>query len=327
MTDAPTPERQLFKNAFDFLGKCDNVFEQHRPELHRYCLSLTSNVWDAEDLSQEAMVRVYGAMGYQHNGIGNPRAYLFRVATNVWIDWNRRREPDVMDNLPETAAQSATPQSPVADDVREALGRLATKLPPRERAAVLLADVFGYSMDEAAGMLGVSTGAVKTALHRARARLAESAKSKGAASGDALPARYAVPVDEALVDAFVNAFNARDVDALVALMLPGVQAQVIGATEGYDGKAARAIFTHTFGGQPAADIGGPRAEKTMYGGEPIVVLWHSPKDGKLHAGDIVRLETSGGKCSLLRHYCFCPDTLKLVFESLGLPHETRGYHF
>ena len=62
-----------------------------RPALHRYCRRLTGNLWDAEDLVQETLLRAFGTLGSLHQRVENPRAYLFRAATNVWIDTLRRR--------------------------------------------------------------------------------------------------------------------------------------------------------------------------------------------------------------------------------------------
>ena len=63
-----------------------------RPVLHGYCRRLTGNLWDAEDLVQDTLLRAFGQWGVTAPTIRNPRAYLLRTATNVWIDRLRRRE-------------------------------------------------------------------------------------------------------------------------------------------------------------------------------------------------------------------------------------------
>ena len=62
-----------------------------RPDLHRYCCRLTGNVWDGEDLAQDTLLRVFGQMGKLDADLENPRAYLLRSATHLWIDRMRRR--------------------------------------------------------------------------------------------------------------------------------------------------------------------------------------------------------------------------------------------
>src|SRR6185295_7110602 len=66
----------------------------HRPALHGYCRRLTRNLWDAEDLAQDTLLRAFGRWGVSYPEIRDPRAYLFRTATNVWIDELRRRETE-----------------------------------------------------------------------------------------------------------------------------------------------------------------------------------------------------------------------------------------
>ena len=68
-----------------------DFFTPFRPELYRYCRRLTRDVWDAEDLVQDTMVRGFGVLSNVHRPISNPRAYLIRVATNLWTDSLRHR--------------------------------------------------------------------------------------------------------------------------------------------------------------------------------------------------------------------------------------------
>ena len=68
-----------------------DVVAPFRPELHRYCLGLCGNLWDAEDLVQDALLRGFGTLGAVHQRNANPRGYLVRIATNLWIDRARRR--------------------------------------------------------------------------------------------------------------------------------------------------------------------------------------------------------------------------------------------
>ena len=62
-----------------------------RPALYQYCRTLTGNLWDADDLVQEAMLRCFGTLGVGQDEIKDPRAYLLRIAANAWIDWQRRK--------------------------------------------------------------------------------------------------------------------------------------------------------------------------------------------------------------------------------------------
>jgi RNA polymerase sigma-70 factor (ECF subfamily) len=63
-----------------------------RPALFAVCRRLTGNLWEAEDLVQDTLLRSFATLGSVHHEIRNPRAYLLRTATNLWIDTIRRRE-------------------------------------------------------------------------------------------------------------------------------------------------------------------------------------------------------------------------------------------
>jgi RNA polymerase sigma-70 factor (ECF subfamily) len=83
--------------------------ESLRPDLHRYCRSLTGSVWDAEDLVQDTLLRGFAKLGEFSNPIDNPKAYLFRIATNLWVDRFRRQElpQKIGDSTPSSPEQSA----------------------------------------------------------------------------------------------------------------------------------------------------------------------------------------------------------------------------
>src|SRR5262245_2713701 len=99
----------------------------------------------------------------------NPRAYLTRIATNLWIDRVRRRELErsvLAGEMEEATVLGHDAGDASTDEVRDAARALPVRLTPRERAAVLMKDVLDLSLDETASILKTSTAAVKAALHR-----------------------------------------------------------------------------------------------------------------------------------------------------------------
>src|SRR5262245_55125684 len=80
------------------------TFEPLRPELYRYCRYLTRNAWDAEDLVQDALARSLVTLGRLFQEIDNPRAWLFRVASNLWIDRQRRLREEPREDVGARAA-------------------------------------------------------------------------------------------------------------------------------------------------------------------------------------------------------------------------------
>src|SRR5919204_3686989 len=83
-----------------------------RPALYGYCRRLAGNAWDAEDLAQDTLLRAFGQWGVTYPPIRNPRAYLLRIATNVWIDTLRRRETEARGpSSGDAAAAGASPEA------------------------------------------------------------------------------------------------------------------------------------------------------------------------------------------------------------------------
>jgi RNA polymerase sigma factor (sigma-70 family) len=174
-----------------------------RPALHGYCRRLAGNLWDAEDLVQDTLLRAFGQWGVTNGGIREPRAYLLRTATNVWIDTLRRRQTEARapDASPEDEpAPSADPA--ISSEMRDAGTRLLHWLAPRERAALVLKEVFEMSLEEIAELLATTTGAVKAALHRGRERLRNPDRT--------VATRRSAPSAE-IVDRFIERYDAEDV--------------------------------------------------------------------------------------------------------------------
>ena len=190
--------------------------ERLQAALGRYCMSLTESRWEAEDLAQEAWLKALGSEPALAHA--NPEAYLLRIARNAWIDRarsqaSRRR---MLQAVRGTAEPHALPdESRIGTEL--ALQALLATLSPLQLAVFLLRDACGYSTAETALRLGLTVGAIKAALHRARAALpaARDALLRGT-----LPA----PKDEGLRDvlrALAIAYEGGDADGMLALALAG----------------------------------------------------------------------------------------------------------
>ena len=123
----------------DFL----DTYEPLRSDLYRYCRHLTRSPWDAEDLAQDALARAFVTLGQMGHAPPNPRAWLFRVASNLWIDRTRRGKRE--EPLTAEVAEAGASREPMA--AREAAGTLLGQLSPQERAAVVLKDVFDLPLE------------------------------------------------------------------------------------------------------------------------------------------------------------------------------------
>jgi RNA polymerase sigma-70 factor (ECF subfamily) len=149
----------------------DELVVRHRDRVYAVALRLTRNPADAEDALQDTFLNAYRALG-RFGGRARVSTWLYRIAANASYDViNRRRGRD--QSLDEGAYEPAAPGDPYAQDAqRRALEQALHALPDEFREAVVLCDVAGLGAGEAAELLGVPAGTVKSRVFRARALLA-----------------------------------------------------------------------------------------------------------------------------------------------------------
>jgi RNA polymerase sigma-70 factor, ECF subfamily len=177
-----------------------------RPSLHRYCARMTGSVMDGEDVVQEALFEAFRKLD-RFDESRPLKPWLFRIAHHRCIDFLRRR--GVRDEAEAAAAvpDEASPSPPTTLEIGEAVEHLVVSLPPMERACVLLKSVLDYSLEEIAELVDSTVGAVKSALHRGRAKLAGSSPS-------AKSARSASTELAQIMQLYVDCFNRRDWDGV-----------------------------------------------------------------------------------------------------------------
>src|SRR6478735_1184372 len=101
------------------------AYEPLRSDLYRYCRHLARSPWDAEDLAQDAMARAFVTLGQMGEPPPNPRAWLLRVASNLWLDQLRRRRREERRDVPDEASRPRDPR-----EAREAAGTVLGQLAP-----------------------------------------------------------------------------------------------------------------------------------------------------------------------------------------------------
>jgi RNA polymerase sigma-70 factor (ECF subfamily) len=299
--------------------------DPHRPDLFRYCRSLTRSPWDAEDLVQETLLRAYAKLAEVWiDGVQNPKSYLFRIATNAWID-QQRRERGVRWVDEGAADEASAPRAPAAFEVREALCAAAALLPPRERVSLLLKDVFDYSLEEIAAALDTTVGAVKAALHRAREKAQAHQRSSAVSVRAAAPRSASQDAAaDTVIDAFSAAFARRDMDAVIAFFLDDASGSVAGTVQEWNreemrrGSWGHTVYTRDGKPQP---LPYPKGERVVVGGEPLFVLWSDERT----IDDVVRFKIVDGRIAGFTSYYFCPDVLAEIAVVLGVQSNDNRY--
>jgi RNA polymerase sigma-70 factor (ECF subfamily) len=238
------------------------LVEPYRRELHLHCYRLLGSLTDAEDVLQEALLAAWrGLTGFQERAA--LRTWLYRITTNRCLnairDSARRRPPEPvppfeppeptlrseltwLQPYPDALLDQVPDRSPgpearygLRESVELAFVAGLQRLPSRQAATLVLRDVLGYSAAEVASMLDTTETAVKGALQRARATLERSRPTaERAAAGSAEELQ--------LSRRFAEAFVARDIDGLLALLTDDAWLAMPPAPHEYHGRAAIASF-------------------------------------------------------------------------------------
>jgi len=315
--------------------------DPYRRELQLHCYRILGSVQDAEDMLQETLLAAWrGLDGFEERA--SMRAWLYKIATNRCLNslrasarrpapatppWpgapppepTRRAEPlwlqpypdALLDDLPDTA-----PGPEARYESREALALAFTaglqRLPPRQRAVLLLRDVLGYPAAEAAGILDTTETSVNSALQRARTTLGAQATTVG--QHPAPPPGS--PRERAVIDRFVDAFEAADTARLVDLLTDDAWMSMPPEPLEYQGHAAIAEFYLSrtwWGAHPI------RMVPTRANGQPAFGYYlQDPHAAVDRANGLIVLTLAGDKiCAITR---FGDNSL---FPHFGLPRTLR----
>jgi RNA polymerase sigma-70 factor, ECF subfamily len=201
--------------------------EQYRRELTGYCYRMLGSAFDAEDAVQETMVRAWRSLD-RFEGRSALKSWLYRIATNVCFDAlagrERRARPmdlgpaqePLLENLAELPEVTWITPLPTPEELAEQRDTLRLAfvaalqhLPAKQRAALILCEVLRWQASEAAELLETSVASINSALQRARATLATADTTAPAELDDET---------RALLDRYVSAFEAYDIDRLTDLL-------------------------------------------------------------------------------------------------------------
>jgi RNA polymerase sigma-70 factor (ECF subfamily) len=304
--------------------------EPHRRELMAHCYRMTGSLHDAEDLVQETYLRAWKAYG-KFKGESSLRTWLYRIATNTCLTAleGRQRRPlptglgaPSSDPTGELVERNEVPWlEPIPDDsddpssivgsresVRLAFIAALQHLSPRQRAVLVLRDVLQWRAAEVADAIGTSTAAVNSLLQRARAQLdaVDPSENDDLADPESPEARD-------LLDRYIAAFEAYDVDALVKMFTE----EAIWEMPPFDGwyQGPDAIVTLTREKCPAQGPGDMRFIRTTANGQPAAALYMLNRETGKH--EAFQLHVLDVRPDAISHVVAFLDTA--LFEKFGLP--------
>jgi RNA polymerase sigma-70 factor (ECF subfamily) len=319
-------------------GSAEDAFladaQRYRRELLAHCYRMTGSLHDAEDLVQETYLRAWKSYG-GFQGKSSVRTWLYRIATNTCLtalDGRQRRplpaglgapssdpagelvertEVPWLEPLPDPTHEDASDPSVIVgsrESVRLAFVAALQHLSPRQRAVLVLRDVLQWKAAEVGAAIGASTAAVNSLLQRARAQL----DAVGPSQDDSLAAPES-PAARDLLDRYIAAFEAYDIDKLVELFT----AEAIWEMPPFDGwyQGPEAIGTLSRVKCPAEAPGDIRLIATTANGQPAAAMYMRNRDTgeheafQFHVLDVARDGVS--------HVVAFLDTA--LFAKFGLP--------
>jgi RNA polymerase sigma-70 factor (ECF subfamily) len=237
------------------------VTERHRRELQVHCYRMLANYEDAQDMTQETFLRAWNKRE-TFKGNAALRTWLYRIATNVCLDFLDKRTPlpsglsDAGSELlylqpyPDRMLPEDPQESAVARETIELAFIVAVQhLPPRQRAVLVLRDVLGWPASKAADALELTVASVTSALQRARVTMRE--QLPGRRLDWRSPATHELSDDErGVVKSYIDAHERNDLDELTSLlrddlrfaMLPDPDTLSTTAKDAVDGWVSGGLF-------------------------------------------------------------------------------------
>ncbi len=316
ITQARTGDEQAFRQ----------LVEPYERELQVHCYRMLGSVQDAEDAVQETLLAVWRSLD-SFEERATLRTWLYRIATRRCLNTLRSasRRPPVNTNLPSFEFTPPEPSrhgevtwlEPYPDllledlpdtapgpqaryEAREAISlafiTALQLLPPRQRAALILRDVLGFHVSEAARILDTTPQSAASALKRARATLAHqlpSARERAAPSAGSA-------AEQRLAARFANAFEAGDVDAVVALLTDDAWLTMPPVPLEYQGRElADQFLTLCFRGKRR----GRRLIPTRANGQPAFgVYQRDPHAALMRANGLMVLTLAGDQICAITHF-------------------------
>ena len=285
----------------------------YRHALEVHCYRMLGSAHEAEDLTQETLLRAWRALD-RFEPRAQIQTWLYRIATNACLDEleRRPRRPEPVDPFPDAGldATSAPIYDPAAryalrEGMELALLRAIQELPGRQRAVLIFRDVLGWTAPEVAELLESTITSINSALQRARATIDQRLPAPAPSA--------AAPDERELLGRYVDAFERDDVDGLVSLLREDAtirmppQRSLTGATE-----IARFLRDVAAGG----DLRRMKLTPIWANGRPAVAIHRISEDRHLIPHGISVLQMDGDHvvgidsfidAALLPQFGFAPD--------------------
>ena len=272
----------------------DAVLVALRPRLHRYCARMVGSVIDGEDVLQDALIKAVEALAAS-GPVGNLEGWLFRIAHNTALDFLRRRNrQQALYSVEEVDLMPDQLDAVMSRQIAATSLRTFMRLPSGQRSSVILMDVLGCPLTEICAIMNVSLAAAKAALHRGRTQL-----RKYADEPDDAPLPVLSDVDRKQLDAYVAHFNARDFDAIRAMISDDVRLDLVSRTR----MSGKAEVSRYFGNY--SKVSDWHLSPGLVEGQPAILVF-DPNEPGSKPKYFMLLNWSADKVAVIRDFRHAP---------------------
>ena len=272
------------------IAEIERLLVAMRPKLHRYCARMVGSVIDGEDVLQDALIKAVEAFA-SAGPIGNAEGWLFRIAHNTALDFLRRRSrQEALHSDEEVDMMADRLDAVTSRQIANASLRTFMRLPLAQRSSVILMDVLGCSLHEVCEIMDYSLPAVKAALHRGRTQLREFAGEP-----DDAPQPKLSEADRARLNAYVAHFNARDFDAIRAMISDDVRLELVNKTR-LNGKAEVSRYFGNY-----SKVSDWHLVPGLVEGRPAILVF-DPNEPGSRPKYFMLLDWSAGKVATIRDF-------------------------
>ena len=289
----------LYEPSRELRQKFDSLIDEFGEGLWNYCRYLTGSPWDGEDLYQETILKVLGGL-YQRWHPTNLKSYLYRIATNTWIDQCRRNRCNVGALLEEDV-----PSEELTDnlELEEALVMLFQLFPPRQTAVFLLMEVFHFHANEIASIVKTTPGAVYATIRRMKNKLQTTTIAPKAIKTTNIN-------KSEVIQAYLKAFNDGDMEGILELISDQAHYE---ASLGFIEVTKNEIRN----GSMQYGLPGHKAREYILWGKPVIVVLADSDEGPV-VHDIQYQEVENDRIVFHRSYFFRKEFIIAASKELGL---------
>lgn len=286
----------------------NTIIQPYRSTLWSYCRKLTGSPWDAEDLLQETLLKAFSSLSRVKQAI-NPKSYLFRIATNTWMDSVRKNRvvTEVLELEDLYAEESVS-----FGEVYDAIETMVQILPPKQTSVLLLVDIFQFTSKETAEIIGSTEGAVYSLLKRARSNIRKLHSKKSEEKHKHSPLSRE---KEQVIQQYMDSFVKGDFQNIGSLLAEYATNEVVG--RGMDiGKVQ--IRKNSMGDWASGGSKQNLSSKLIYLWGKLAIVYTKETENGPVLWDITTVEIEDGYIVNHKSYYFCKEFLSFAAMELRL---------